>query len=614
MDLACVVGPTPAARHTKSQLQKELEAMRHHRSSTHEADEETNETNIAEPSPALVAETLPILGSDHTVSSAGSPTVVPEPNAATTPPAAAPPQVHPPPAPSRSIENQFRPINAVFTGDQIDPRMLDGQEVSGRKIFDCFNLFFTFYAPYLPILDPTASPNFYYEQSPFLFWTVVYIGSRRYPHDPTLVGRLSYTINTMAFMALESRSSPIQTIQGILLLCLWPVPVDTMHRSISLVLGGATLYFAMQIGLHVAGVGQDFARTVVSRSRSEKLKRALLWKLCCAVCYSTGLCEGILPLGLTDALTVSVQGDGESTRDGIQLPQELKFRLKLHDVMTCATEMVKKAQRDGGAHYSSTLLSCISIFDTQLQELAPQAQNTLDNLHLHCYRVHLLAYHFLVGRASRKPEGFACLYSAACTLITTVCQRNIDERTSVKYCPVLVHRSITLAAMAILKLNRSELAVHLDLEAGERAYFAAIVAAREMSLLNNDLCARGASILSQLWNSRTIFKKQDGTIDSLTSRICSRLSMSVMFDCLWWWRQEFGGLGNPYPEDSRQQNKALAKDGEGDVSIQHNTVQDNAGLGADPFDGMGDDVFAFTDSPFMDYNWTTSLDFNGWAS
>lgn len=110
-----------------------------------------------------------------------------------------------------------------------------------------------------------------------------------------------------------------------------------------------------------------------------------------------------------------------------------------------------------------------------------------------------------------------------------------------------------LAAFTILKIHRSELAPHLDLQAGEQAYFAAIFFAREESLQNNDLSARAASILGQLWNSQSIFKNKNGTVDSLTSRISSRLSMSTLFDCLWWWRQEFGGLGNPY--ENRQQSK-----------------------------------------------------------
>jgi hypothetical protein len=145
--------------------------------------------------------------------------------------------------------------------------------------------FFSQYAPFLPIFNTTISPNQCFTQSPFLSWVIVYVGSRSYAGDPTLLERLTPKINSMAFAALETRSSPIQTIQGILLLCQWPTPVETMHRGISLVLAGAALHLAMQIGLHVRGVGQDFARTMLDRNRFDRDNRSMLWKQCCTTCY-----------------------------------------------------------------------------------------------------------------------------------------------------------------------------------------------------------------------------------------------------------------------------------------------------------------------------------------
>jgi hypothetical protein len=178
----------------------------------------------------------------------------------------------------------------------------------------------------------------------------------------------------------------------------------------------------------------------------------------------------------------------------------------------------------------------------------------IDSIYFQCYRLCLLAYHFLIDPASRKLEGFITLYAVACNLINAVCQRSPDEASIAKIAPAFIQKSLVLASCSILKIYRSELAPHLDLEAGEQAYFAAIFFSRESTLQNNDLSARGASILSQLWNSQNIFKSKDDKVDCLSSRISSRLSMSVVFDCLWWWRQEFGGSGNPY--ENRRQGKS----------------------------------------------------------
>jgi len=117
-------------------------------------------------------------------------------------------------------------------------------------------------------------------------------------------------------------------------------------------------------------------------------------------------------------------------------------------------------------------------------------------------------------------------------------------------CPVLIERCIALAAFTILRIVRSSLSNNINAEEAERAYFSAIRFNRKMMLQGDDLGARGATLMSQLWTSKNIFKLSNGKTDSLKSRIRSRLSMSIVFDCFWWWREEFGGQSSPYREAS----------------------------------------------------------------
>lgn len=129
------------------------------------------------------------------------------------------------------------------------------------------------------------TPDEYHQRCPFLFWTIVYVGCRYYTKDPTLLGVLAPKLNAMAFLALESRSYPLLTIQGLLLLAMWPVPMNTMYRDVSLVLSGAALHFSRQVGLHIFGIGQDFARTTINADTLEAARRAALWRVCCEVYY-----------------------------------------------------------------------------------------------------------------------------------------------------------------------------------------------------------------------------------------------------------------------------------------------------------------------------------------
>ena len=82
---------------------------------------------------------------------------------------------------------------------------------------------------------------------------------------------------------------------------------------------------------------------------------------------------------------------------------------------------------------------------------------------------------------------------------------------------------IILAAFTILRLMRSELRQYLEYQRGEQAYFTAIQLCRRLSVEKNDLPARAAVIMTQLWTSKRIFQCPDGSTDSLRLRIRSRL-------------------------------------------------------------------------------------------
>lgn len=151
------------------------------------------------------------------------------------------------------------------------------------------------------------------------------------------------------------------------------------------------------------------------------------------------------------------------------------------------------------------------------------------------------------------------LYSAACSFIETAVVE--DERVKfTETCPVFIERTISLAAFTILKIRRSSLAQYIDVEAGEKAYFSAILLCRRASLQSDDISARAATIMTQLWNSKIIFRQADGRVQSLMTRIRSRLSLSIVFDCFWWWREEFAGQPSPYQDpaaDEPERSKSI---------------------------------------------------------
>ncbi|KAF2181907.1 hypothetical protein K469DRAFT_729050 [Zopfia rhizophila CBS 207.26] len=487
------------------------------------------------------------------------------------------------------------------------PRALDGYVIDSKRIEDCYTLFFTQYHSLLPILDPSLTPNDYYDLSPFLLWSIIVTGSRRYAEDQTILDKLSQLITPLAFSSMALRSTPIPVIQGLLILCTWRLPTNSMYKDMTYVLCGVGVHLATQIGLHVTGVGQDFARIVLEKDQEQAIFRAKLWMYCVIVSIRSSCAEGIPPLIVADSF---FDGDEREREEMLTyLPPQLQFLHKIHVILLRAmTAMVRTDLKSINCD-ASVLRSLISIFDSQLVSLGPSSQSELADL-----------------------ESLTRLYSLC---ISTIQTANLLTQTTnfSAACPSFIDRTLTLAGFAILKISRSPLAQHLDLGAGEQAYFAVIQSSKNMSLQNNDLGARTAAIMTQLWGSSKVFRRKDGKVESLGLRLRTRLSMSVSFDMFWYWREEFGNMSNPYngeegvfasnthtqpatPQTKQQtiQQTGIPPETNFPAKAVNQVQSAPFGTGFDSLNGFNYCIPPMLDQ-FPDYDWATSFDLsNDWPS
>lgn len=129
----------------------------------------------------------------------------------------------------------------------------------------------------IPIYDPGIPPNEYYTSSPLLFWMIIVTGSRRYRKDPMLLESLRPHIYNLCFFAIQSHAPPIPTIKALLLLCLWPLPVNSIFKDINPILGGAAMHLGVLAGLHVSGAGHEFLEDRIFPDPAEREARAKLW-------------------------------------------------------------------------------------------------------------------------------------------------------------------------------------------------------------------------------------------------------------------------------------------------------------------------------------------------
>jgi transcriptional regulatory protein LEU3 len=425
------------------------------------------------------------------------------------------------------------------------PRTLGGESIDGRKIADCFNLFHEHYAPAFPkVFDRDTLPDACYAESPLLFWSIVCTGSRKYK-DPTLLERLSKHVVPLALRTIVANSQPIYAIKAVLLLCCWPMPINTLYKDPSQALAGAAMLLAVQSGLHVRGRGEDFAHRPtklptppISRPTPSKRSdtdinltrpggkaqyRFQLW-LCCLITFQrTNLCDGLPYMNFPDPFEVAQN----QSLTGI-LPECLSFAYKLHIMQTDAVAAIMKRINLTVADSSNELERLIESYDAAISKELSHDLGDEGRLIYYCALLSIRAFHLFGDSTASNSSGYLKLYILACEAIKAV---SLDSE---PYLNQYVARMITLAAYCIFRVTRSHLSEKVDSIAGEDMFFRVISISRKRSIHNNDLDSINAKMLTQLWSSKKVFTTKNGIMNSLHLNLRERLFMSAVFDCFWW--------------------------------------------------------------------------------
>jgi len=143
-----------------------------------------------------------------------------------------------------------------------------------------------------------------------------------------------------------------------------------------------------------------------------------------------------------------------------------------------------------------------------------------------------------------------------------------SSQTLFRYTSNYISQMIVAAGFVLLKLLQSFFATQIDYERGRQLFHKTIQAIRGMSVIANDLSWRLAELMAQMWNGAMRVKPQsqsEAMDGSLQLKVRCRHSMSLVFDSIWRWREEFQAKGrgnleaamkNPTNPDSATESRA----------------------------------------------------------
>jgi transcriptional regulatory protein LEU3 len=146
-------------------------------------------------------------------------------------------------------------------------------------------------------------------------------------------------------------------------------------------------------------------------------------------------------------------------------------------------------------------------------------------------------------------EGFndriCTLYNSASSLLNLGQTLDASKFGFFSYCPFFCYQTFVCAAFTILRiLSNGFFRTVIDVEAGNALIETAIRTLRVISIANNDLPARLGDVIAFFCSlsDPTALGGVEAKEVRL-SQVRNRLSMSVVYDCLWTWRQYFKPQG-----------------------------------------------------------------------
>lgn len=433
-------------------------------------------------------------------------------------------------------------------------RQLDDVMLTELAVDQLFSEYFGFYHPFLPFLNPSLSPDQYFAQSPLLFWAIISVAARRTTVTENLVNSLSGPLSRLLWTTVGSVPGSHYVVKALCLLCTWPLPTSTTSTDPTHILSGVMMKSATGIGLHRPNHAQDFSRVSVELKKDELHDRVTTWAVCNIVSQSVGTGYGQPASTLYD-WTLAVR-PGEA--GPFTLSPELEARLQIERFCDkVSKEMYSNASDPQGVSGDELRAILTRLFkreynDLQSAILSRKDVSPLIDIFLKAAGLHFrLAAFFDSSSTPRYMDDLVELWRATVAFLDVVFALDTPSADHpghiLRYASHYISQMIVAAGFVLLKLLSSFFAADIDLERGRQLFHKTIQAIRTMSVTNNDLSWRLAELMVQMWNGVRVESRANlgnGQLDgSLQLKVRCRHSMSLVFDSIWRWREDFQAQG-----------------------------------------------------------------------
>ncbi|KAL4900776.1 hypothetical protein BDW74DRAFT_188025 [Aspergillus multicolor] len=445
------------------------------------------------------------------------------------------------------------------------PRTLGGVTLSADEIDEIFGIFYRQYVVFMPCLDTESPPNLTYEQSDFLFWTIIGTASRTCAKNPTVFPALSKHIIQMAFLSPLSDCGPWNIVQGLLLVLNWPFPKGDGGIDIIFPLTGLLLHVAMMYGMHNPVTSHEFYKTKQPIPHIADIsRRSELWAYTVITYQRACLMKGQPPRPLPD-----MAHDVNQRRALYQnMSPHVRTRMKAQEVVTqCGAAVSEYGVLTLGAADEGGLDLLLKSYEQRIYDLHIDSTTWMARFDILVACLSVQGMHFLKIHTLYADNRLGKLVTATCDVIDAV-EDMAHELPSLAVCPSQGWFGLLLGGAILLRIIKGHDTDVVDFGKARNYFMKALNLVKLMVVNNEDMPSKVVAVLSHLYNSTKAFRKPDGSV-MINLRIRSRLALCPIIDAMWWFKDEFEP---PLPSASAEENtdKSLAaSEGQSSASANH---------------------------------------------
>lgn len=407
---------------------------------------------------------------------------------------------------------------------------------------------------------------------------IVSVGARRYQADVHLLNSLAGPVTRLVWSTLADIPQSYHVVKALCLLCTWPFPMSSTSTDPTFMLCGIMMQVAIQLGLHRPSHTRDFSKFRVELMESELRDKVRTWAICntvaqrsvmfCPTRETVGLIHAEWQPGTDNPRRPYTTGRWARARMWTQTFSCRRTSGRDCRLSSSATRSPRRCTAADGIRwdywatwsgrrlfrfYPGTLMisrvSCgrmtVRFFPRSSRCLLTQAAAITD-LFLYASNLHLHLSAFFDDPSSKGyRERLQSLHAATVTFLEAALNLETNVGPVLTYTPYYIFQMMLAGGFALMKLCKSFFAAHIDLDYSKALFNRTIWAIRAISVCSNDLPERLAEVLAQMWKSGggpprrpPVPSSSDELDDSLPLKVRCRLSMSLVYDSVWRWRED----------------------------------------------------------------------------